>query len=80
MCLQDNEYLASLLADREKEVNALKEAESLCLKEDESCKTLLEEEVMFLLIWLPDLLDFSDKHPDKIINCPFFFFFWWNLC
>ncbi|XP_044503150.1 plant UBX domain-containing protein 8-like [Mangifera indica] len=48
---QDNEYLASLLADREKEVNALKEAESLCLKEDESCKTLLEEEN--LERWLP---------------------------
>lgn len=46
MCLQDDEYLASLLADREKEGNALKEAESLRLKEDESRKKLLEEEVV----------------------------------
>ncbi|KAL5796267.1 hypothetical protein ACOSQ2_001087 [Xanthoceras sorbifolium] len=41
---QDNEYVASLLADREKEANALKQAESLRLKEDESRKKLLEEE------------------------------------
>ncbi|KAJ0054005.1 hypothetical protein Pint_00349 [Pistacia integerrima] len=41
---QDDEYLASLLADREKEANALKEAESLHLKEDETHKKLLEEE------------------------------------
>ncbi|KAJ0113139.1 hypothetical protein Patl1_00366 [Pistacia atlantica] len=41
---QDDEYLASLLADREKEANALKESESLRLKEDDSHKKLLEEE------------------------------------
>lgn len=41
---QDDEYLASLLADREKEMNALKEAESLQLSRDESQKKILEEE------------------------------------
>ncbi|TXG62796.1 hypothetical protein EZV62_009790 [Acer yangbiense] len=41
---QDNEYVASLLADKEKEAIALKQAESLRLKEDESQKKLLEEE------------------------------------
>ncbi|KAH9732854.1 Plant UBX domain-containing protein 8 [Citrus sinensis] len=46
---QDDEYLASLLADREKEMNALKEAESLQLSRDESQKKILEEEVVKLL-------------------------------
>lgn len=45
LCLQDNEYFASLIADREKEMNASKEAQLLRLKEDESRKELLEEEV-----------------------------------
>ncbi|KAE7999798.1 hypothetical protein FH972_004194 [Carpinus fangiana] len=41
---QDAEYLASLLADKEKEINALKKAESHYLKEDKACNKLLEEE------------------------------------
>lgn len=41
---QDDEYLASLLADKEKEINALKEAESHFLKEDKTRNKLLEEE------------------------------------
>ncbi|XP_062154471.1 plant UBX domain-containing protein 8-like isoform X2 [Alnus glutinosa] len=41
---QDDEYLASLLADKEKEIKALKEAESHYLKEDKACNKLLEEE------------------------------------
>lgn len=41
---QDDEYLASLLADREREMNALKEEESLQLSRDESQKKILEEE------------------------------------
>lgn len=48
--MQDAEYLASLLADKEKEINALKEAESHYLKEDKACNKLLEEEVVDLLI------------------------------
>lgn len=43
--MQDDEYLASLLADKEKEIKALKEAESHYLKEDKACNKLLEEEV-----------------------------------
>ncbi|KAK1558696.1 hypothetical protein Q3G72_005526 [Acer saccharum] len=39
---KDNEYVTSLLADKEKEVIALKQAESLRLKEDEYWKKLLE--------------------------------------
>lgn len=46
--MQDNEYMASLLADREKEAIALKQAESLRLMEDESRKKLIEEEVGYL--------------------------------
>lgn len=44
--VQDDEYLASLLADKEKEINALKEAESHYLKEDKIRNKLLEEEVV----------------------------------
>lgn len=44
--MQDDEYLASLLADKEKEINALKEAESHYLKEDKIRNKLLEEEVV----------------------------------
>ncbi|OMP00518.1 hypothetical protein COLO4_12615 [Corchorus olitorius] len=39
---QDDEYLASLLADKEKEMHALKKAESHCLKEEESSRKKLE--------------------------------------
>ncbi|KAK0582112.1 hypothetical protein LWI29_021611 [Acer saccharum] len=39
---QDNEYVTPMLADKEKEVIALKQAESLRLKEDEYWKKLLE--------------------------------------
>ncbi|XVF33399.1 hypothetical protein REPUB_Repub17cG0165300 [Reevesia pubescens] len=41
---QDDEYLASLLADKEKEMNALKKAESHSSKEKESCRRKLEGE------------------------------------
>ncbi|XWS46015.1 hypothetical protein CRYUN_Cryun14cG0028800 [Craigia yunnanensis] len=41
---QDEEYLMSLLADKEKEMNALKKAESQSLKEEESCRRKLEGE------------------------------------
>lgn len=43
---QDEEYLISLLADKdkEKEMNALRKAESHSLKEEESCRSKLEEE------------------------------------
>ncbi|KAJ4824070.1 hypothetical protein Tsubulata_048503 [Turnera subulata] len=41
---QDDEYLASLVADREKEVQACKKAESSCLKEGECGNKMLKEE------------------------------------
>ncbi|XVF79982.1 hypothetical protein PTKIN_Ptkin15bG0033900 [Pterospermum kingtungense] len=41
---QENEYLMSLLADKEKEINALRKAESHSLKEEESCRRKLEGE------------------------------------
>ncbi|KAI4328735.1 hypothetical protein L6164_021068 [Bauhinia variegata] len=41
---QDIEYLASLLADKEKELNSLKEAETRRLKEEESRKMLERKE------------------------------------
>ncbi|XP_039037683.1 plant UBX domain-containing protein 9-like isoform X2 [Hibiscus syriacus] len=41
---QDEEYLISLLADKEKEMNALKKAESHSLKEEESFRRKLEGE------------------------------------
>lgn len=46
--LQDVEYMASLMADREKEINALKEAESHSLKKEKSWNELLEEVVCLL--------------------------------
>ncbi|KAG2725094.1 hypothetical protein I3760_01G050400 [Carya illinoinensis] len=42
---QDVEYMASLMADREKEINALKEAESHSLKKEKSWNELLEEDL-----------------------------------
>lgn len=59
ICLQDNEYLASLLADREREMNALKEAE-VQLNRDEPWKESLEKEVVL------HLLSFGSS----IIHCP----------
>ena len=48
-CFQDDEYLASLQADREKEQRAREEAEAHPeeerRKEEESCKKLDEEKV-----------------------------------
>ncbi|XWS35741.1 hypothetical protein CRYUN_Cryun20dG0022200 [Craigia yunnanensis] len=44
---QDEEYLISLLADKEKEMNALKKAESHSLKEESSCRRKLEGEILF---------------------------------
>ncbi|XVE77067.1 hypothetical protein DITRI_Ditri13aG0031800 [Diplodiscus trichospermus] len=44
---QDEEYLISLLADKEKEMNALKKAESHSLKEESSCRRNLEGEVVY---------------------------------
>ncbi|KAK6239901.1 hypothetical protein QUC31_005370 [Theobroma cacao] len=38
---QDDEYLASLVADKEKEMNALKKAESHSVKEEKSCRRKL---------------------------------------
>lgn len=62
-CLQDDEYLASLQADREKELKATEEAEARRLsekaareaaleeerqKEEDTRRKLLEEEVAFI--------------------------------
>ncbi|XP_015584165.2 plant UBX domain-containing protein 8 isoform X1 [Ricinus communis] len=44
---QDDEYLASLLADREKEMNALKERETSYVKEGESPNKMLDEKAEF---------------------------------
>lgn len=44
--MQDADYLASLRADKLKELNSLKEAEIRSSKEEESLKTLLERKVM----------------------------------
>ncbi|KAK7390030.1 hypothetical protein VNO78_25328 [Psophocarpus tetragonolobus] len=40
---QDADYLASLQADKQKELSSLNKAESLSSKEEESCKKMLEE-------------------------------------
>lgn len=60
--MQDDEYLASLLADKEKETKALKEAESHYLKEDKACNKLLEEEVVYLLILAQCLQSYNYCH------------------
>lgn len=57
MLLQDDEYLAALQADREKELKAKEEAEVALAeerrKEDELCRQLQEEEVFSLIgIWM----------------------------
>jgi hypothetical protein len=46
--VQYNEYPASVLSDKEKEINALKETETHQLKEDKFCNKLLEGEVVCL--------------------------------
>lgn len=38
--MQDAEYQASLLADKQKELNALRKVETQCLKKTESCEKL----------------------------------------
>lgn len=65
--LQDKEYLISLLADKdkEKEMNALRKAESHSLKEEESCRSKLEEEVIYFLL----LAFLSDVGGNGIIFC-----------
>lgn len=68
--LQDDEYHASLLADKEKELKALEEAEAHRLeeeaarekareedrqKEEESRRKLEEEQVLLIDIWLVEV-------------------------
>lgn len=43
-CIQDDEYNASLQADREKELKAIQEAEACRLEEEAARKAALEEE------------------------------------
>lgn len=51
--MQDDEYLASLQADREKELKAIEEAEARRqedrLKEEESQRKFEEEQVLYIL-------------------------------
>lgn len=68
---QDDEYLAALQADREKELKAMEEAEARCLeeqaargaaleeerrKEEETRQKLLEEEVMPIEVLAPPII------------------------
>lgn len=47
--MQDADYLASLLADRQKELNSLTKAETHSSKEEESHKKMLERTVIHWL-------------------------------
>ncbi|XP_054779767.1 plant UBX domain-containing protein 8-like [Prosopis cineraria] len=67
---QDAEYQASLLADKQKELNALRKVETQCLKEQESCKKLeRKEEKMFLKkeTFLPEEPPIDDKNAITIV-------------
>lgn len=46
--MQDADYLASLRADKQKELNSFNKTESQSSQEEESCKKMLEEKVIHL--------------------------------
>jgi len=69
--MQDDEYLAALQADREKEMKAVEEAECRRLEEaaarqaaleeekhrvEEACRKLVEEEVLLEILKTPHIL------------------------
>ena len=66
----------SLLADKEKEMNALKKAESHSLKEEESCRRKLEGEVIYFLL-LAFLCDMEMESFSA--NLCFSFISFWNF-
>lgn len=68
-CIQDDEYLASLQADREKELKAKEEAEALCEEErrkDKESRRELEEE---MVLWI-------DMHVSNVALCEILFISW----
>lgn len=47
--MQDADYLASLQADKQKELNSFNKTESHSSQEEESCKKMLEKKVIHFL-------------------------------
>ncbi|KAE8729845.1 UBX domain-containing protein, putative isoform 2 [Hibiscus syriacus] len=64
---QDEEYLISLLADKEKEMNALKKAESHSLKEEESFRRKLEGEVIYFSPLLITCIFHQEQEVNKVM-------------